>query len=221
MSDLFVVGRTPRSSRSELAKYELHQDAVIAALLASGDRGIAQRLQRCRYDRQHRQSRWPWRCHSPGCWACRRTMVRRWWRGIARWLADADTSLAVIPTIGDPLTATRRLRRSLRDVRDRAARCDHCWCAMALGGLVGDDRAVVLMQHHKIDCEEVWTVLERRWPETVLTEPGAIEPAWEMTAEHAATLARHRRGVEPLRIIVPAQRVSMQRNRDAPMPIVA
>ena len=147
-------------------------------------------------------------------------MMRRWWRGIALWLADADTSLAVIPTIGDPLTATRRLRRSLRDVRDRAARCDHCWCAMALGGLVGDDRAVVLMQHPGIGRDEVRELLEGRWPEIVLTGAGEIEPVWEMTAEHAATLARHRRGVEPLRITVPAQRASTQSEPDALMPIV-
>ena len=148
-------------------------------------------------------------------------MVRRWWRGIVRWLADVDTSLAVIPTTDDPITATRRLRRSLRDVRDRAARCDHRWCAMALGGLAGDDRAIVMMQHPRISRDAVWELLEGRCPEIGLTDPGEIEPAWKMTAEYAATLARHRRGVEPLRIIVPAQWGSMQSEPDAPMPIVA
>lgn len=221
MACLTPLGRAPRLTRRELTCAEVHQTEVIVALTATGDDAIARRLRRCQDDRQQRQTGWPWRCHSPGCWSCRRAMMRRWWRGFRLWLADGDLSLAMIPARGDPGAGIRKLRKGLRDVRDRAARQDRRWAAVGMAGLASDAVATVLVQHCGIDRAEVWARLTRRWPDVVLIDPGDITPGSErMTVEHAAALARRRRGVEPLRIIVPPQRVALSGEYDAPMPLV-
>ena len=67
--------------------------------------------------------------------------------------------------------------------------------------------------------------LRRRWPEVVLKNLENEEPVWAMTPEDAADLGRLRRGVEPLRILVIAQRVTRVTVVPAatiqPMPVVA
>jgi len=129
------VTRASRSTRATLLDAELHQSAVIDTLVASGNDDLAIRLARCQFERQHRQPGWPWRCHMPGCWACRRTVVRRRWRGFRLRLDDAATSLAVIPLGTDSITAARKLRKSSRDVRDRAARHRRHWRSVAMAGV--------------------------------------------------------------------------------------
>lgn len=214
------VRRAPRLTRAEVALAEAHQQQVNEELVARGDRQIALRLQHCQHARMDRGAGWPWRCRSAGCFFCRRTMMRRWWRGFQMWLSGPDISLAIIPARGDPFAATKSLRRSLRDLRDKAAcRCNR-WRSVALGGLVGEDCAVVLVQHDGINRAEVAARWQKRWPDALLIDPDTAEPSADMSVEHAATLARRRRGVETLRIVVPAQRASTCGEPDCAVPIV-
>ena len=71
----------------------------------------------------------------------------------------------------------------------------------------GTATALLLVRHAAIDRAEVAEVLHRRWPSSVVGDVGA-EPSWSMSAQDAAELAHTRRGVEPLRIVVLAQRTA-------------
>jgi hypothetical protein len=70
------------------------------------------------------------------------------------------------------------------------------------------DSAYVLVSHPGIERSEVADTLRKRWPAAVLQGVGAVEPSWMMATEDAAELARVRRGVEPLRIVVLPQRAA-------------
>ena len=76
------------------------------------------------------------------------------------------------------------------------------------GMAAGGDTAFVLVRHPGVTRQEVATVLRRRWSAAVVGAVGAAEPSWSMPVEDAAELARTRRGVEPLRILVLAQRAA-------------
>ena len=65
-----------------------------------------------------------------------------------------------------------------------------------------DGTAFVLVSHPGMARSEVAKVLRKRWPAAVLQDAGAAEPHWSMSTEDAAEVARIRRGVEPLRIVV-------------------
>ena len=190
------LNRTPRSTRSTLTHNETCQSEVIASLAASGHLYLAARLARCQYDRQHRQTgRYPWRCRSAGCWACRRTVCCRWWKSFERWLAGPEVSLASIPLIGDSIVAVRKLRKGLRDVRDRAARDDPRWQQVVFGGMLDGDRMLMLVQHAGISRGDVWRMLERRWSNVMITDPDGTVP-FSMDQNLAEHLARCRRGIE-------------------------
>ena len=198
---------------------------MIARLVGSGHDSIAARLRRCQHDRQHRQAgRYPWRCRSPGCWACRRSLVRRWWQALDAWITGPGLagSLAVIPLPDGPVNAVRKLCKGLRDVRDRAARHDPRWRAVAMAGLADGNQALILMQHPGLGRASLWSALERRWPNVVLADPGCVEPTSAMTAEAAAALARRRRGVEPIRVVILPQVMAAtdQENWGDPMPML-
>lgn len=199
------MARAPRSTRAMLLDAERDQSAVIDALVASGDVDLAIRLARCQFERKNRQAGWPWQCRSSGCWACRRATTRQWWRGFRIWLDDATTSLAAIPLNGDPMIAIRKHRKSLRDVRDRAAQRDRHWKSVAMGGMFNGDHLLLLIQHAGINHAAVWSMLEPRWPDVMLGDIANAEPSAWLTVEDAAALARRRRGVEPIRIVVAAQ----------------
>ncbi len=134
---------------------------------------------------------------------------------------DTPVSLAVLPLSGGPASLRARVartRRALRDVRDRAARRRAPWGGVAVAGMVtGNGTAFVLVSHPGAARQEVAAVLRRRWPAAVVGAVGAAEPSWSMPVEDAAELARTRRGVEPLRIIVLEQRAAKigARNRTA------
>jgi hypothetical protein len=150
-------------------------------------------------------------------------LVRKWWQAFGGWLTGPEISLAIIPLPGNPIRAIRKLRKGLRDVRDRAARRDHRWGAVGMAGLLMDgDRALLLVQHHGIGRPLLWSVLERRWPNVLLTDPGSIEPTSAMPVGDAAALACRRRGLEPIRIIVLPQVIAMtlQADWDEPMPML-
>ena len=102
------------------------QQEVIDTLHEIGDPDLAARLERCMMARQQRHcgDGWPYSCRSAGCLWCRRTMIRGWWFGMREWSSASVSSLAIISVlspIGVP-DAVQRLRRGLRDVRDRTAR---------------------------------------------------------------------------------------------------
>ena len=136
-------------------------------------------------------------------------MIRAWWSGMCQWTAAARSSLAIMridSSVGLP-DAVRRLRRGLRDVRDRTARHRNRWRDVCCAGMVGGDHiALVLISHEGIDRPEVQDVLHSRWPDASVKELEREEPTWVMTAEDAADLGRCHRGVEPLRIVIMPQR---------------
>ena len=91
-----------------------------------------------------------------------------------------------------------------------------------MGGLVDGGRMLLRVQHPGIARAALWSVLERRWSTVVLTDPGATEPASAMTVGNAAALARRRRGLEPVRIVVLPQVAAAaisQDGWDEPMPM--
>jgi hypothetical protein len=153
--------------------------------------------------------------------------MRRWWRGFRIWLSGIDISLAVIPLApdDDPMAAIKRVRKGLRDVRDRTARDADCWQSVAFAGMLSEHEAMVLVQHARIDREEVGSILARRWPGIVISNVRDAQPSSWMTVAATAALARKRRGIEPIRIIVPAQvRAALvegeDRGQDRAMPFV-
>lgn len=92
-----------------------------------------------------------------------------------------------------------------------------------------DGSAFVLARHSGVPRGEVARVLATRWPGAVIGDAASAEPSWRFAPEHAAELARVRRGVEPLRIVVPEQRAAVPESGAAieatakevePMPVV-
>lgn len=90
-----------------------------------------------------------------------------------------------------------------------------------MAGLVTGDRVLLLVKHGGISRATVWSACERRWPDAVLGDVGDAVPSPVMSAENAA-LAQRCRGVEPIRIVIPAQRIAAASldHRDEPMPVV-
>ena len=144
------------------------QQQIITALRDSGNSDLADRLQRCMTARRERHygDGWPYCCRSSACIWCRRAAIRGWWSGILYWSQAATTSsLAIIPALSPAglHDAARRLRRGLRDVRDRTARRFRRWRIVGFAGLVGGDhRALVLISHAGVERRELEDVLCRR-----------------------------------------------------------
>src|SRR4051812_12352160 len=158
---------------------------------------------------RHHGDGWPFTCRSAGCIWCRRPMMLGWWAGMRHWSFSVTASLAVI-SLHEPANlpdAARRLRRGLRDIRDRTARRRHRWREVGFAGMVGGDhRAVVLVSHERIERTEVLDILLPRLPAVQIKEPGQDEPVWAMLPGDAAGLGLCRRGVEPLRVLIMPQR---------------
>ena len=212
----------------EMAHLYARQEEVIAALHAVGDHDLADRLQCCaavRRERHHGDG-WPRVCRSAACIWCRRPMMRSWWGGFCDWSAAAETSSLAIIQIdaSDGLpAAVRRLRRAVRDVRDRAARRWKRWRRVAIAGMIGGDRtALLFVTHEGIDRGEIQRVLHHRWPEVAVKNLEHEAPAFTMSAVDAATLGRHRRGIEPMRLVIMPQhnQRSMAPLIIEPMPIL-
>jgi hypothetical protein len=103
------------------------------------------------------------------------------------------------------------------------ARRKRRWCDVAFAGIAGSDhRALVLVSHEGIDRHEVQVVLRRRWPDAVLQEPEWEAPSLAVTPIEAARLGQHRRGVEPLRIVIMPQKCEKADVQPIvePMPVV-
>ena len=202
------------------------QQQVIVALTEVGEVDLAGRLERCMTARRERRGGdgWPLTCRSSACVWCRRAMIRSWWNGMCQWSAAATTSLAIVPlhlSAGQP-DAVRRLRRGLRDVRDRMARRRCRWrdvCFAGMGG--GGGTALVMITHEGIDQRGVLDALRRQWPDVALKELEQEEPVVAMSPGDAADLGRCRRGVEPLRVVVmPQHDRQMIASEVEPMPVV-
>jgi hypothetical protein len=205
------------TARRRTIEAAAEQRRVIAALLASGDTHVAARLQRCMSAMTTRRqgAGWPWMCRGSGggCVWCRQALGRRWWRGLRHWIMEGGepVSRALLPVprgTGDLRVAVARLRRACRDVRDRMARRRASWRRVSLAGMATGDVALLLVRHPGIGRSEVADVLEARWPDAFVGDVGAAEPSWTMATGDAVELARIRRGVEPLRIVVPPQRAA-------------
>ena len=155
-------------------------------------------------------------------------MIRGWWEGMRYWSEAATTASLAIISIRSPAgipDAVRRLRRGLRDVRDRTARRFRRWRTVSFAGLIGGDhRALVLVSHEGVARRELQDVLCRRWPSVVLKDLAQEEPMWAMTPDEAADLGTRRRGAEPLRIMVMPQKITRATvaplREIGPMPIV-
>lgn len=192
------------------------QQEVIALLRHDRDDDLALRLERCMVARRQRYfgDGWPWTCRSAACVWCRRPMIRAWWKGVCDWSAEAsESSLAIIrlePSSAWP-DAVRRLRRGLRDVRDRTARQRRAWRDLTFAGMAGADRtAWIMIAHDGVDQDEVQDALRRRWPRVVVKGLAAQEvPQHAVTVEDAVQLGRCRRGIEPLRIVIMPQRAAL------------
>jgi hypothetical protein len=187
------------------------QEEVIVALHAIGDYDLANRLERCMTARRerHHGDGWPRTCRSAACVWCRRPMMRSWWAGMCQWTATASMWSLAIMWIDSPTgfrNGIRRLRRGLRDVRDRMARRHRRWREVCFSGMAGGHHmALVMITHEGIDRWEVQDLLRHRWPDLVMKSLEHEEPTWAMTADDAADLGRCRRGVEPLRIVIMPQ----------------
>ena len=144
----------------QMAMMYAAQQEVIAALRGIGEPDLADRLERCMTARRERRGGdgWPFTCRSAACVWCRRPMIRSWWHGMCQWTAEATSSLAIMrcdSSAGLP-DAVRRLRRGLRDVRDRMARHRKRWRDVCFAGMAGGDHtALVMISHEGIDRREV------------------------------------------------------------------
>jgi len=112
-------------------------------------------------------------------------------------------------------------------VRDRAARLRIGLRSVAIAGMAGSDgRGSLLIRHPGVSTTEVAEAITRRWPDAILLESASASPLWEMCVADAAALARAKRGVEPLRIVILPQRDCERESADRrhvgaePMPIV-
>jgi hypothetical protein len=203
------------------------QQQVIVALRSIGEVDLADRLEGCMTARRERHygDGWPRTCRSAACVWCRRAMICGWWHGMCRWSAEAATSsLAIIP-VHSPEglhNAVLRLRRGLRDVRDRMVRRRNRWRDVCFAGMAdGDHVALVLVTHEGIDRREVEAVLRRRWPDVVVKSLEQEEPAVAMSPADAANLGRCRRGIEPMRVVImPQQDRQIAAPVVEPMPVL-
>jgi hypothetical protein len=199
------------TTNRQMAMMYAAQEEVIVALRSINEPDLAGRLEDCTTTRlaRHSGSGWPRTCRFAACVWCRPPMIRSWWHGMCQWTAEATAwSLAIMPvpsSAGLP-DAVRRLRRGLRDVRDRMARRRARWRDVCCTGMAGGDgTTLVLISHDGVDRREMLDVLRRRWPDVVVKELEQETPTVAMSPADAADLGRCRRGVEPLRIVVMPQ----------------
>jgi hypothetical protein len=166
-----------------------------------------------------------------GCAWCGPALARRWWAGMQQWITSSDhpVSLAVLPIRHQPNglhASVIRLRRALRDVRDRTARRRRQWRDVAIAGMTTSDGVAMLnFRHAGIPGAEVAKVLRRRWPDAIIGDVESALPRWKFAMRDSVEVAKANRGVEPLRIVVLDQhrldtRMPKSDVAPEPMPIV-
>jgi len=92
-----------------------------------------------------------------------------------------------------------------------------------MAGMLDGDHLLLLVQHASITRAATWSMLQPRWPDVSLGDINDTEPSTWLTVKDAAALARRRRGVEPIRIVIAAQvAVTPLKCRwdDQPMPFI-
>ena len=94
------------------------------------------------------------------------------------------------------------------------------WRSMAIAGMAtAHQTALLLIRHGDLSRMEVADTLGRRWPSCVVGDLGTASPSWTMPDADAIELARIRRGVEPLRVLVLGRRSAVSMPLPAePMP---
>jgi len=104
--------------------------------------------------------------------------------------------------------AVVRLRRACRDVRDRRARLKVSWRSVAIAGMAtGRGVAFLLVRHPpSLSRSEVVKVLRKRWLGMIARDVKDMTPCWEFSTDDAVELSSAGRGIEPLRIVITAQR---------------
>lgn len=226
-----MTQRARRSTRARLEIAEGQQREVLDVLRRLGADEMGARIARCQSMRTSRRGGpgiWPWRCRSPGCWACRRTRVASEWHALlaAASVPGISTTAITLPlhrSCESLRCSVRALRRALRDARDHAAGYDRRWRRFAFAGLASSEQAWVLCWHHGISRGEIERVFRRRWPgaQAKATEEVHDEVAdCNLSTGDAVALALYRRGIEPLRIrIGPMQGAVTGRHVDARRPM--
>lgn len=173
-----------------------------------GQADLAARLRRCADARRGRDSGsgWPWTCRSIGCVWCRQPLIRGWWAGMRAWCLPDDRTLALVPVLYEPgglRMAVRRLRRALRDLRDRHARNDLRWRHVGFAGLLtGSGTAMIVVDRGPVRRAEIFDAVRHRWAEAEVTDLTSEAPSMAMTVADAVEVASVRRGAEPLRLLV-------------------
>ena len=196
------------------SRYERQQQII--EMLRPTAPSTAVRLERCAAARAgRRRDKWPWTCRSAGCQWCGPRLAMRWWRGLEQWVLTSGDAASLIVFAAhsayDPVERARRLRRGLRDVRDRTAREDGRWRCVTFAGMVDAfGHAVIFVRHPGLRRDVIAARLSRRWPRLDAVEVGDVRPFTGLPANLAAALASARRGVEPLRIVVMPQRLRDQ-----------
>ena len=91
-----------------------------------------------------------------------------------------------------------------------------------MAGMVSRDHLLLLIQHAGITRAATWSILEPRWPDVAFCDVNNTEPSAWLTVEDPAALARRRRGVEPIRIVIAAQLAAMTLREQwgEPMPML-
>lgn len=184
------------------------QEAIMQVLGNMGHERLVMRLMACTKAHTARSRRaWPWRCRSAGCAWCGPPSAQRWWRGLSAWAATVPSSTLRLKAFGaDPLPVrARRLRRALRDLRDRRAHRDARWREVAFAGMIADDGLHLLVRHGRLTHDTFVQALGRRFP--AMTDVASSPPNFAFGADDAAALAVARRGVESLRVVIMPQRV--------------
>jgi hypothetical protein len=182
-----------------------------AALRASGHGMAAAKLDKCMSARTLRGTgRRPRICGCAACPWCANAVCGRWALGCAKWIgveeAPSVTSVALLLSwrAGAMRIAVRRIRRALRDWRDRLSREDGRWSGVAVAGLVGADGILVLhIRHDALPADAVTSMIRRRWPAAYIARANVLSFDWTMADR--LELAMARRGTEPIRVILAPQ----------------
>jgi hypothetical protein len=140
--------RSPRSTRDTIRQREDQKRGLIAALLRSivpHGHDLASRLHRCQQARMARREwhdprhavsdDYPYMCRSLACWACRRTIIRRWSDNAGRRFSNAaqgecskiSISLACTSGVEATRDAVVKARKDLGNMRAAASQQPGGW----------------------------------------------------------------------------------------------
>lgn len=210
---------------------------TVTVLREIGATYVAERIERCRVARRQRvHGQRHWTCRGAGCPWCVRALIARWERNLFDAVGYGPSVSTVVFHVaendGDLRDAVRTVRRTLRDMRDRAGRRDRAWRALGVAGMLvptATGRVVLLrVRHDRLSHDQVAKIFERRWTDVTVSIASSAPsvPTIKLSLPDRVALALLRRGVEPLRIVVAPQRQPLSKLRHRqnvfvpPMPIL-